>query len=85
MFFAMEMVFIDGLLFWSTLIGLQWSLPAQLVLIAAGLATSHAIMLPYTNHPALHWSKLDRLLVVTALVGQFQVASWDEAAWTGRA
>jgi len=44
-FFAMEMVFIDGLLFWSTLIGLQWSLPAQLVLIAAGLATSHAMLL----------------------------------------
>lgn len=33
MFFAMEIVFVDGLLFWSALIGLQWSLPAQLVLI----------------------------------------------------
>ena len=37
MFFAMQLVFADSLLFWSALFGLQWSLPAQLVLLAAGL------------------------------------------------
>jgi hypothetical protein len=37
MFFAMQLVFADCLLFWSALFGLQWSLPAQLVLLAAGL------------------------------------------------
>jgi hypothetical protein len=36
-YFAMQIVFADGLLFWSALIGLQWSLPAQLVLLAAGM------------------------------------------------
>lgn len=37
MFFAMQIVFADGLLFWSALFGLQWSLPAQLVVSAACL------------------------------------------------